>query len=685
MSKKIAIVGYGKDAVDTYGKQIIALFSNSISIEKFYIYKCNIEKPINADLVLIQSYNILGKIKSYLNIRSKIVVANRTISKSGFNKIMDIPRGSHVWLLDEDMEMSKEMVCLLYELGVMHIKITPMYPGIDRNLRGKTLILLGESSCSTEGAENVINIGNSLLDISTILDIGGKLNLLYILQDQNIKKGYMEIVSRNSGMSCVLGQTNRFGSELKVLFQVLDDGIIGVDPDGKVYTYNNSAEEITGISKGSALGKSISDLIPGISFGSVLKNMRPTVEKLIKINGYDVILSEHPLFNSGILYGVVVIIKKFNDMEKKQYKFREQIIGQGHRAKYTFEDILGKSEIIKKYKKIAKRMAASNSSILITGESGTGKELFAQAIHNSSKRKNYPFVAVNCAAITESLLESELFGYEEGAFTGARKGGKPGLFELAHRGTLFLDEIGEMPLNLQAKLLRVLQEREVMRIGGSNLIKVDVRIISVTNRNLKDMLRKGKFRKDLYYRLSVLPLNLPPLRDRRDDIIPLLNGIKNQLNVDFTLTGSAKNALINYNWNGNVRELKNYIEYFASLDIKEIDLKDLPFYKKKLNKNIFDRDEEVIFKKFLDEIDKDIEKYIFLLEKLDRGYKDKRRMGRRSLYKIASQENIFLSEQEIRAMLIELEKNLMIKINKGRGGSVITKFGEKVLNFLKSN
>lgn len=685
MNKKIAIIGYGKDAVDTYGKQITALFSNNLSIEKFYIDEPNVRKVINADLILVQSYYILRKVKPYLNLESKIVIANRTISKTGFNKIMNIPKGSHVWLLDESMEMSIEMVCLLYELGIRHVEITPMYPSIDRDVSGKNLILLGKSACNTKGAKQIINIGHSLLDIITILDIGEKLNLLYILQNQNIRMGYKEIVSKNFGLSYVIGQTNRFGSELKVLLQVLDDGIIGIDPEGKIYTYNEGAEEIIGINKNNALGKDIAELFPNLPFDMVLKNIHPLTERLIKINGYDVVLSAHPLVNSGILYGVVVIIKKFNDIEKKQYRFRAQIIGQGYRAKYTFDDILGESEIIKKYKKIARRMADSDSSILITGESGTGKELFAQAIHNSSSRKNYPFVAVNCAAITESLLESELFGYEEGAFTGARKGGKPGLFELAHKGTLFLDEIGEMPLNLQTKLLRVLQEREVMRIGGSGLIKVDIRIISVTNRNLRNMISQGKFRKDLYYRLSVLPLNLPPLRDRRDDIIPLFNEIKSQLNVNFTLTKSAENALIHHNWNGNVRELKNYIEYFTSLGIKTIDLEDLPFYREKSHKSIFNSNEEIIFKKFLSEIDKDVEKYIFLLSELDRGYKNKKRMGRRSLYKIARQKNIFLSEQEIRVMLIELEKNLMIKINRGRGGSVITNFGEKVLNYLKDN
>ena len=238
MNKKIAIIGYGKDAVDTYGKQITALFLDNLSIEKFYIDEFGVNKIINADLILVQSYNILRKVKPYLNLKSKIVIANRTISKAGFNKILNIPRGSHVWLLDESMEMSIEMVCLLYELGIRHIEIDPMYPGVDNDVRGKSLILLGKSNCNTEGAEKIIDIGHSLLDISTILDVGEKLNLLYILQNQNIRTGYKEIVSKNFGLSHIIGQTNRFGSELKVLLQVLDDGIIGVDPKGKIYTYN---------------------------------------------------------------------------------------------------------------------------------------------------------------------------------------------------------------------------------------------------------------------------------------------------------------------------------------------------------------------------------------------------------------------------------------------------------------
>ena len=329
-------------------------------------------------------------------------------------------------------------------------------------------------------------------------------------------------------------------------------------------------------------------------------------------------------------------------------------------------------------------MAKSDSSVLITGESGTGKELFAQAIHNNSRRKNYQFVAVNCGALPESLLESELFGYEEGAFTGAKKGGKLGLFELAHNGTLFLDEIGEMPLNLQMRLLRVLQEREVMRIGGDRLIKVDIRIIVATNRNLKEMVKCGEFREDLYYRLKVLPLKLSPLRERREDILLLINEIKNQFNSDFNLTLEAQEVLINHSWKGNIRELKNYVEYFANLGVNEIGVRDLPLDDEdNLYDDILTLDEKKIVKQFLEVSEEKIEKYLFVLEELEKSYINKKRLGRRTLYLIAVEKGVFLSEQEIRSLLVNLEKFLMIKVYVGRGGSVIMDFGRRTLKYLK--
>ena len=236
-------------------------------------------------------------------------------------------------------------------------------------------------------------------------------------------------------------------------------------------------------------------MFPQIPFEYVLKNLKPVEEKLVKLNGYDVVASVSPLIHSKNLYGAISIIRKYSDTEKKQHILRKQLIGKGHKAKYNFDDIIGESAALTKCKKIAKRMAKSNSSILITGETGTGKELFAQAIHNNSPRKNYQFVAVNCGAIPENLLESELFGYEEGAFTGAKKGGKSGLFELAHNGTLFLDEITDMSMDLQVKLLRVLEEREIIRIGGNRMIDVDVRIIAATNNDIKTWLGQENLEK----------------------------------------------------------------------------------------------------------------------------------------------------------------------------------------------
>jgi transcriptional regulator with GAF, ATPase, and Fis domain len=221
-------------------------------------------------------------------------------------------------------------------------------------------------------------------------------------------------------------------------------------------------------------------------------------------------------------------------------------------------------------------MAQSASSVLITGETGTGKEMFAQAIHNSSPRRDFPFVAVNCGALPESLLESELFGYEEGAFTGARRGGKPGLFELAHRGTLFLDEIGEMPPSLQMRLLRVLEERQVMRLGGAGLRGIDIRVIAASNRNLERMVAEGGFREDLYYRLAVLPLPIPPLRDRIEDILPLVREFQRLLGVAFCFEPEVESFLLQREWRGNARELRNCIEYVANLGIPRVGLADLP-------------------------------------------------------------------------------------------------------------
>ncbi len=685
MKKKLAIISYSIPSVNTYHEQIKSLFLEHIIVEKYCIEDTGLENGIKADLVLVPSYDIFRKIEKYIEKESEVLVANRTISKAALEKIMALPKGTEAVLLDESSEMAMEMTFVIYQLGARHIKLTPIYPECREKIDKEALILLGESKYIPSSAKEIINIGNSLLELSTIIDIGVKLDLVYLLQKQNIRKSYKEIVTTNFGLADIIGKTNRSESQLDILLQVLDDGIIGMNAEGIISSYNEGAENIIGYKKEEMIGRYGLDILYNIPFEYVLKNIRPVKEKLIKVNGYDVVVSVHPIIHSNRFYGSVAIIKKFSDAEKKQHKLRAQLIGKGHRAKYRFEDILGESDVIKKCKDIGKRMANSDSSILISGESGTGKELFAQAIHNSSRRKDYQFVAVNCGALPESLLESELFGYEEGAFTGARKGGKLGLFELAHNGTLFLDEIGEMPLNLQMRLLRVLQEREVMRIGGDRLIKVDIRIIAATNRDLKEMVIKGGFREDLYYRLNVLPLKIPPLRARKEDIFILIEEMRKGFKGDFHFTQKAKQTLLDHNWKGNVRELRNYIEYFANLMLEEIDVKDLPFDQdENLSQEILNEEEQILLEEFLEQAGKNIQKYIFVLETLENSYLNQIRLGRRSLYQIAKEKGIFIGEQEIRMILIYLEKFLMVEIFKGRSGSLITDYGRKVVKYLKT-
>ena len=298
-----------------------------------------------------------------------------------------------------------------------------------------------------------------------------------------------------------------------------------------------------------------------------IKNLKPLQKKQIRINGQDLLVD----INIGFVGSTKICYLIFERMRESAVKipsYRNQAIGHGYVAKYFFSDIITDNDELTNLKRIAELNAANDSSILILGESGTGKELFAQAIHNVSERKDNPFVAVNCAAVAENLLESELFGYDEGAFTGAQRGGKKGLFELAHSGTLFLDEIGGMKVHLQAQLLRTLQEKEITRVGGNRVIGVDVRVIAATNSNLTQLIRDGAFRKDLFYRLNVITLNIPSLRERKEDIPRLIEAFKKQMDTDFSIHPAVMEEFQNHDWEGNVRELRNYIEYFNNLRIK---------------------------------------------------------------------------------------------------------------------
>ncbi len=359
-------------------------------------------------------------------------------------------------------------------------------------------------------------------------------------------------------------------STLKAIINSTDDAISVVNEKGVHTIVNDAYTRLIGFTEKDVLGKSSNiDIAEGESMHMKVLRTRQSVHGVrMKVgpNKKDVLVNVAPVIVDGELKGSVAVIHDISEIrnlteELNQVKKRVRHL----EAKYTFDDIVGKSRIMIIAKEQAIKAARTPATVLLHGESGTGKELFAHAIHNHSSRKNRQFIRVNCSALTETLLESELFGYESGAFTGASKKGRKGLFEEADRGTIFLDEIGMMSPNLQAKLLRVLQEKEIVRVGGNEPIDIDTRIISATNINLEKAVKSGYFREDLYYRLYVIPIFIPPLRDRKEDIAPLVVNIIRKCNQDFgrnikDMSPKVIKILLNYSWPGNIRELENVIE-----------------------------------------------------------------------------------------------------------------------------
>lgn len=393
--------------------------------------------------------------------------------------------------------------------------------------------------------------------------------------------------------------SDRYKYIFEEILKMTDDGFVVVDREGIITDINDQYCSFLGITKKEAIGEPISKFVKNSKMLDIINQkykeagaIHKMVEGDAKENENDIVLvsrSYVPDNNGDVIAAVAQMKFRLQTLDSAQkimneyseLQFYKEEYHKKESNKHTFDGMIGRDRNFIELKKAALKASKTDFSVLLTGETGTGKEVFAQSIHKNSERRDKPMVSINCAAIPKDLLESELFGYEEGSFTGAKKGGKIGKFELSDGGTIFLDEIGDMPLEMQSKILRVLQEKEVEKIGANKSIPIDLRVIAATRRNLQEMVKEGKFREDLYYRLNVINIHILPLRNRREDIVLFAKHFLNQLNDEYkTIVSIEEDALLcieNYDWPGNIRELENTIKSaYASSDNSLIQLSDLP-------------------------------------------------------------------------------------------------------------
>ncbi|MEK3857262.1 sigma 54-interacting transcriptional regulator [Cytobacillus sp. FSL H8-0458] len=394
-----------------------------------------------------------------------------------------------------------------------------------------------------------------------------------------------------------LRQQHNAEGALGAILESAYEGIAVVDENGILQEFNEAYSRFTGIKREDAIGRHVTEVIDNTHLHETVKTGIAERGVLQNIQGHDMVVHRIPLWKEGriagaigmlIFEGVTEVYKIYEKLQENQDAKPDLFSKKKENdSRVTLDQIIGTSEGIMEVKRLARKAARTAATVLITGESGTGKEMFAKSIHHLSPFSTGPFISVNCGAIPEQLFESELFGYEEGAFTGAKKGGKPGKFELADNGTIFLDEIGEMPLVMQTKLLRVLQEKEAERVGGVKKYQINVRVIAATNRNLMQMVETGEFREDLYYRLNIIQLHIPPLRERKKDIPVLLVHYLKEICERYQVSGKlftseAVNAFVQHPWRGNIREMVNTVEQLVTLvDGKVIDYHHLPEMLKK--------------------------------------------------------------------------------------------------------
>ncbi len=663
-------------------KNIEEVFGKRVHVNNYHINCLNKNSMINDDLVLAMASNRVIKIRDFVSSPERIIVAQRTFLKSYISPLFSIPVNTDVLVVNDDIETVLDSMSSLYQIGIKHLNLIPYEVGKDYS-HINIAVSPSEPDVVPSHIRKFIDIGDRVLDVSTMLLISNTLKINDKETQQNLYNYFEKIFSTNIGLRENYNNLLTRTEELDYLLDLSNDGILLTSQDGKILIHNKKFKEIFELNK-HIVGCYLHDILESLNFKNYYND--EIYDDLIVYKQKYIHLQKKNIIHFNNISKMYFNFQEITYIKKLEQNLSKKLRHKGQIAKYTFNDIITCSQNMIDVINIGKKIANSNLTVLITGESGTGKEVLAQAIHNASNRSKQSFVAINCAAMPDNLLESELFGYISGSFTGALKGGKKGLFEQANNGTIFLDEIGDMPRHLQSKLLRVLQERQIMPIGSDKIIDIDVRIIAATHNNPLDMIKEGTFRKDLFYRLNEFPITIPPLRNRIQDV-PLL--LKEFTNLSLDFSAESLSLLKNYRWPGNIRELKNIASYITIIeDGNEVTINSLPTY---LTSAVGDTEQShlgiqqqlSIFQNellFLEE-KTNVNMSLAVLKTIAYFNEIKKTSGRKHLLQYLQRQNISLKESQLRKILAALNNIDLIFIKRGRIGNQITEKGKSFLEF----
>jgi sigma-54 dependent transcriptional regulator, acetoin dehydrogenase operon transcriptional activator AcoR len=674
MQKSLAVLATGRKSSLVMADQIRHIFPHdAVAVSSFCLADLSSSSnlPVKTDLALISCKRTVDVLSAFIPPSVPTIIARRTLRLDVLDKLIALTPGTKTLLVTKTEIGTEEALETIDEMGLLNISVHSfLTDDYDVCSSITTILLFDEPETIPSWASKIIDLGVREVELSSLVEIAYKLNKPLKLNIPISIQYLQEIVQRSQRLAKSIKLVEMLNRQLSVVLNNVTDCLIVIDPDCTIRFLNDAALKFIGLDQDAAVGKPLYQIVP---------ELRKAVTISGQLSGENVLTIGNQIFHinlqtvkdsTGQNIRSIITLRKTTEVIKMEIEVRQALRTRGYVAKYTFDNIIGESPAIKEAIYAAKKLAISDLNVLIYGENGTGKELFAHSIHSASLLRDGPFIAVNCAALSPSLLESELFGYEEGAFTGARRGGKPGLIEQANGGTIFFDEIGDFPLEAQTRLLRVIQEKMIMRIGSTRLLPVNARIIAATNKNLPDMIDKGAFRQDLFYRLFVAPLRIPPLRKRKPDIPLLLRHFMretaiNDSYLDYELLDRAEQ----YPWPGNIRELYSLIQY-ASVIGEDKD----SFKKAFLNRFYGFRD--VLPTLPVNLLPEEMPLYMDILAIFAEAKQRDHHLGRRSLSKHLQLRYPMISEQTLRNKIAKLTKAGFLTSGRGRQGTQITSSGE---------